>query len=189
MDTIRIMQDPSPGSPRENENMGTMIAFHGRYKLGDDDHGFKADDHNGWDALESAILKEHGRDAVILPLYLYDHSGITMNTTGFACRWDSGQVGFIVASKATIRENYGVGRVTAKLRERAVAHLVAEVAEYAQYLEGDVYGFTVENEDGEPLNSCWGFYGSDQFKNGMSEHFTADQHDALREAANNISYA
>lgn len=38
----------------------------------------------------------------ILPLYLYDHSGITMNTTGFSCPWDSGRVGFIFAAQATI---------------------------------------------------------------------------------------
>ena len=30
---------------------------------------------------------------VFLPLYLFDHSGITMNTSGFSCPWDSGQVG------------------------------------------------------------------------------------------------
>ena len=31
----------------------------------------------------------------ILPLYLYDHSGLSMNTSGFSCPWDSGQVGWI----------------------------------------------------------------------------------------------
>ena len=31
--------------------------------------------------------------------FIYDHSGITMNTTGFSCPWDSGQVGWIYCSK------------------------------------------------------------------------------------------
>ena len=35
-------------------------------------------------------LVEQMEGMVILPLYLYDHSGITMNTTGFSCPWDSG---------------------------------------------------------------------------------------------------
>jgi len=26
--------------------------------------------------------------AVILPLYLYDHGGVTMNTVGYSCSWD-----------------------------------------------------------------------------------------------------
>ena len=37
-------------------------------------------------------LVEQMDGMVILPLYLYDHSGITMNTCGFSCPWDSGQV-------------------------------------------------------------------------------------------------
>jgi hypothetical protein len=186
METIRIMQDPSPSSPRSNENMGTMIAFHRNYNLGDKDHGFSTKDYNGWDEMEAGIRKEYGRDAVILPLYLYDHSGITMNTTGFSCRWDSGQVGFIVASLDSVRESYGIKRVTRKQRTRALEHLVAEVAEYAQYLEGDVYGFVLEDENGHPVDSCWGFYGSDPFKNGMADHFAPEQHEALKEAAKNI---
>ena len=43
-------------------------------------------------------LVEQMDGMVILPLYLYDHSGITMNTCGFSCPWDSGQVGWIYAS-------------------------------------------------------------------------------------------
>ena len=50
------------------------------------------------------IVKEEN---VILPLYLYDHSGITMNTTGFSCGWDSGVVGFIYCSKKDFREETG----------------------------------------------------------------------------------
>ena len=44
---------------------------------------------------------------VILPLYLYDHSGITISTRPFSCPWDSGQVGWIYASKDTFREMTG----------------------------------------------------------------------------------
>ncbi len=44
---------------------------------------------------------------VILPLYLYDHSGITMSTGAFSCRWDSGQVGWIYAEKKKFIEETG----------------------------------------------------------------------------------
>lgn len=177
---VRIIAESNPESPRQWDNMGTMIAFHGRYALGDKDHGFNAHDYNGWDEMEAAILKEH-KDGVILPLYLFDHSGITMNTTGFHCPWDSGQVGFIVASAAKIRENYQVKRITAKVRERALEHLRSEVETYDQYLRGDVYGFVIEGgeHDGD---SCWGFFGDDPFTNGMSEHVPEELHDQLRNA-------
>jgi hypothetical protein len=184
MTTIRIMQDDdNTESPREWCNMGTMIAFHGRYALGDKDHGFNSRDYNGWDELKAAILKEHGKDALILPLYLYDHSGITMNTTGFSCQWDSGQVGFIVASTAKVRETYNVKRVTPKLRKQALESLVGEVEVFDQFIRGDVYMFVVEDDAGNVINSCGGFYGSDPMTNGMAEHIDDSLHDKLREAA------
>lgn len=43
----------------------------------------------------------------ILPLYLYDHSGLTMNTCGFSCPWDSGQVGWIYCSHKKMEEETG----------------------------------------------------------------------------------
>ncbi len=44
---------------------------------------------------------------IILPLFLYDHSGITMSTGPFSCPWDSGQVGWIYASKKTFIDETG----------------------------------------------------------------------------------
>ena len=46
-----------------------------------------------------------------LPLYLYDHSGITMNTGGFSCSWDSGQMGWIYATKEDIQKEYGLSLI------------------------------------------------------------------------------
>lgn len=86
---------------------------------------------------------------VILDLYLYDHSGLTMNTTGFSCPWDSGQVGFIYMSNSTA-EKEGIKDIEACLK--------AEVEEYDQYLRGEVYGYVLK-ENGEEPDSCWGFYG------------------------------
>lgn len=183
MTTITIQQDGNPESPRSWDNVGTMITFHGRYDLGDKDHGFNHEDYASWEDMGAAIAKQYGKGCIILPLYLYDHSGITMNTTGFHCRWDSGQVGFIVASAETIRKNFMVKRITAKVRERAAASLVGEVETFDQYIRGDVFGFIVKDDDGKVTDSCWGFYGTDPMENGMSDHFTADQHDMLREAA------
>ena len=55
----------------------------------------------------------------MLPLYLYDHSGITMNTTGFNDRWDSGQVGFIYTTKDRVTELMGEKNVTKDWKTRA----------------------------------------------------------------------
>lgn len=96
--TYKVVHDEDAPNPRkEFDCFGKMVCFHRRYDLGDK-HDLKAEDFNGWDELE-AYLKEDLKAAVVLPLYLYDHSGITINTTGFSCPWDSGQVGFTYATE------------------------------------------------------------------------------------------
>lgn len=156
--TIRVMADPDGESPREWDNLGTMVCWHNRYNLGD------VDGEREYESPES-FLEEIGDDVIILPLYLYDHSGITMNTTGFSCPWDSGQVGYIYVSLEKVREEYKWKRITKKRREHIEKYLTGEVETYDMFLRGDVYGFNItrEDEDGEEvdIDSCWGFYGGD----------------------------
>lgn len=109
---------------------------------------------------------------MILPLYLYDHGGITIRTSSFSCSWDSGQVGWIYVTKTRLRKELEVEQITKDIIRQAEKILRAEVETYDQYLTGKVYGFTVyEAEDGcfAELESCGGFYGSNPKKNGMLE--------------------
>jgi hypothetical protein len=155
---IEIIPEEHPENPREWDNLGTMVCFHGSYNLGDE-HEYRHQDYSGWEEMKNAIIKNEDV-AVILPLYLYDHSGITMNTTGFHCPWDSGQVGFIFISKEKARKEYGYKRVSNKLKERLAEYLKAEVGTYDQYLIGDVYGYRITKGE-EELDSCWGYFGTD----------------------------
>jgi hypothetical protein len=124
--TIQIAQDQSPSSPREDDNLGTMICFHGRYNLGDS-HKLSIDEAKRLETSESVIA---------LPMYMYDHSGITINTTGFSCPFDSGKIGFIYVTKEKIRQEYSWKKLTKKRIE-------------------------IINNDKTVDESCWGFYGSE----------------------------
>jgi hypothetical protein len=163
---LEILQDESPESPREWDNMGTMICFHRRYNLGDKNDIINSDDFSSWGEQREWIEKNI-KPCVILPLYLYDHSGITMNTTGFSCGWDSGQVGWIFVTKEQVRKEYNVKRITKDIVEKVTKVLEGEVETYDQYLTGDVYGYRVSkievcdkgHEHDEELDSCWGYYG------------------------------
>ena len=168
MNTLKIMQDTDTMSPREWDNIGQMVCFHKRYTLGDE-HSYDSDDYNSWDEFEKALHKEHDI-AVILPLYLYDHSGITMKTTGFSCRWDSGQVGFIFVTKDKVRKEYNVKRISKSLLDKVESLLKSEVYTYDQYLTGDTYFFELVDENGNTLDSCCGFFGRDPKENGMSDY-------------------
>jgi hypothetical protein len=68
---------------------------------------------------------------------------ITINTGGYSCPWDSGQVGFIYASREKIREAYNWKVITKKREEKIRGYLRDEVKVYDQYLTGDVYGYKV----------------------------------------------
>jgi len=124
--------------------------------------------------LVADIVQRH---FVILPLYLYDHSGITMSTSRFSCPWDSGQVGFIYMSLKDAQREYDAlikyeqehpewKRVVEykDAYDFANKRLNSEVEVYDQCLTGQVYGYIVEDEDGNELDSCWGNYGLDYCK-------------------------
>ena len=151
--TIKIERDGDAESPREWDNVGTMVCWHSRYNLGDEQPSVSYQDYRI--GIEARLDKYY----FILPLYLYDHSGITMNTGGFSCSWDSGQVGFIYVTKEKAREEYGFKRLTKERIQKVFEFLDSEVKTYAAYLEGDVYGYVIEGNDID--DSCWGYVGPD----------------------------
>lgn len=66
-----------------------------------------------------------------------------MNTVGYSCPWDSGQVGFIAVSKAKVREEGGWKQLTQQRIAMIERGLKGEVETYDQFLRGEVYGFRV----------------------------------------------
>lgn len=129
-----------------------------------------------------------------LPLWMYDHGGITMScgvrTGQYADQWDSGQAGWIVTTKvAAIQE---IGYAEADWRDRSTELMQAEVEEYDQYLTGDVYCFTLysatpveegEDPDWEEEDSCGGFFGSDILTNGIEDRVGNGLREALESGA------
>lgn len=161
---IVVKVDDHPSDPREWDNLGKMVCFHRRYNLGDK-HEYRHEDYNGWEEMKEAIVKEEDA-VVILPLFLYDHSGITMSVGDFGDRWDSGQVGWIYASRKDVREWYNVKRVTKHIVERVESALRSEVETYDAYITGEVYSYSVYeiqvcDKDHEHLHfkdGCGGYY-------------------------------
>lgn len=96
------------------------------------------------------------KSAVIEPLYLMDHSGISMSTSPYSCPWDSGQVGFAVITHEEIIQEFG--EVTKDTLTQAKANIEGEVSDYDLYLTGEVYYYQY-HEDGELVSSCGGLCG------------------------------
>lgn len=166
--TLKIVKDENPETPRSWDNLSQMIFF-GKHKSYGDDHKVDNLIYHNWDALQKAIAEDLDV-AVVKPIYLYSHSGETISTKPFSCRWDSGQIGFAIVKKQAIREEYSIKRVTQKYIDLAEKILKAEVETLDQYVSGDVYGFELLDENDNVDDSCWGFYGSDIKTNGILDN-------------------
>lgn len=147
------------------------------------------------------LLERNG--VVALPVYMYEHSGITMNTGGFSCPWDSGQAGWIYTTKKEILDTCGSYKndkgnyikVTDKnWKKAAYQWMIDEVKTYDMYLQGEIYGYILDELDmdcqssvdsemhvleeddmewDEDVDSCWGFF-SDKWGDELIEEIVKD---------------
>jgi hypothetical protein len=165
--TINIYQDEDPGNPMtEWDNLGSIVAWHRNYDLctldvstngreQKDLHFPTPDDFKEW-------LTEN--PSIVLPLFLFDHSGISVSTSSAHYRmcdsagWDWGQVGWVFCTKKKVRSEYGRRRISTKVLALAEEVMRSQVNDFDKYLTGQVYGYTIENHAGEDVESCWGFY-------------------------------
>ena len=166
---IEIHTDDNPENPRtEWDNFGHMICWHRNYDLTDKDQ----------DKRTPEEMREYFKEthALVLSLYLYDHSGITMRTSPFSCPWDSGQVGYIYALPEEIKKEYKCKQITPTIRRKAFKLLEGEVETFDNYLTGSVYGYVVT----ETGDSCWGFFGDTKYmieeaKGGIDYHIKRER--------------
>lgn len=198
---ITIHTDEFPLNPRkEYGNAATMACQYGNYDLGDgtlellydaliEDPMFESC-YEGHPDSKRYINPNSPSDCIeaaqrfgfeVLPLYLYDHSGLTISTSSFSCPWDSGMVGVIFMSKQDMRDNFNVKKVTKFIREKARDLMKAEVEDYDYYLTGQCYGYSIykDKDSLDEIESCYGFIGDLEYvtwsaKNaadGIVDHF------------------
>lgn len=153
-----LIQETDCQSPRDWDNIGHMFCSHREYELGDKDIDISTKNFNGWSEIEVYLYKEM-KAVVVLPLWLYDHSGISMAIIphGQHRDWDCGQVGFIYATKEDLKRE-GITKA------RAEKNLRQEVETYNQYLTGDCYCLVKETYDKDKnyidhdtLGGCYGY--------------------------------
>ena len=159
-----LINDENGYNPREDNNIGIMVCFHRRYTLGDKTE-LKSDNFNDWEELYNHLKKEE-KAICILPLYLYDHSGISIKVGSFIghaqhAEWDSGQVGFIYTTKEQLNK---IG-VTTKSKKKIETYLRNEVETYNHYITGECYELVKElyGKDKEQIDydTLGGFLGYD----------------------------
>lgn len=169
---VSIYVDQDPSDPRKDfDNLTTLTCWHRRVNLGDKRI-------NGETTAKELIrsLRNQGEKVLaLIPLYLYEHGGITMSTRPFLCRFDSGQVGWGYVTQTDADKMGCVGPTYNKsVFENAIRE---EVESYNDYLAGRCYGYQVEGRDGDNLDSCWGFLGDIDYVRSeakIAAEFTTD---------------
>lgn len=138
------------------------------------------------EALPSAILEEIDvkgamdvmeKHAVWLPLWLYDHSGLSMSCGApeYYDQWDSSMIGWIVYFKPKYFSSQ-------TWREDGLDIMQGDVAEYNKFLEGDIWSYTIyESVDGawDEIDYAGGFLGDDLDENGMLDVMELDLYEAI----------
>lgn len=143
---VTIKQDTDAEAPFSH---GITIYYNqsSRYTLGENNVSATT-----LDDLERASKDKDG-DIYGFPVYAMVHGTISLQLTPFYCPFDSGRSGIVTVDRDLFESED-------EAREAAGYH----VEEFSGYIGGDVYGFEVTDEDGEVLDSCWGFYGFDYCK-------------------------
>lgn len=149
-----VFNDEEPMNPREDaEMLGTMVHCSTTYLLGD--KRVRRED------LEGLPEKWQGEPVIALPVYAYIHGGVTISTSPFTCRWDSGLAGFIFITHAKAKSEYNRKHLSKKFIDKIKSYLEAEVKEFDKYLTGEVYGYqTFDVLTGAIIDSCWGIFDS-----------------------------
>lgn len=170
--TLKIMiDDGGTESPLEHDSAVIMAVFHRHYtnpaegKLIPKPFGAGYwDMSNVEDAQAFRKANAHASAPyVVFPLFMYDHSGTSYRCSEggnpFSCPWDSGRVGIIAMKKSELSKpgkHYGKGANTYVGKPYLEqAQQTCEI--YTAWANGEVYGYAVENEEGDMLDSCWGF--------------------------------
>lgn len=195
---LDIYNDENPGNPREySDNFGVIVYKHRQYNLGDVEikgdvceflmelMEFKETRVEWWyrrygspgNELLQALLAEFSKHHIWMPIFLYDHGGISLSTTSFIgkahhAEWDSGMCGFIYVTSKKAKEEFPNDLDYAS---KALNLLNEEFETFKEYAEGEVYGFILYEEQKCDLghrhlvekDACWGFYGYDHQKSGL----------------------
>lgn len=158
--TIKIYQDEDyQESPDDwGDKSVFLVGFHRDFTIKRDGFGIEVCRAIAGDKDEDEHVLDRAKEVKkqyhVFGLEAYIHGGIALALSQEGNfpdrRWDVSQLGMVFVAKKE-------ARTRAKARE--LAHGLIET--WKQNLSGDIYGYVVEDKDGEHLDSCWGYYGDD----------------------------
>ena len=180
---ICVHYDDCAESPRDWDNVCTILSARGNWDVGDKEWSLGRDEAR---AKYEELKADH--NIYMRPIYMYDHSGQTISLTPFGDPWDSGIFGYIFVSKDTMLKE--TNATEENWQERAQQIMESEIETYDAYITGSVYGFVIQEEQIVKhhnistderwedtswcvVDSCYGFYGDDFNESGLIAEATS----------------
>ena len=166
-----ISYDYDSDSPRNWSNFSILIIRNG---LGDNDKYLNRElertqyeVNNAEDHLElmKEIVEEHLDSKVIYADFIskYEHSGVRY-FIGQSSGWDYSNIGFVFVTEDSLKE---IG-----CAEEDIEKIVeAEIETFSQWANGDVYRFTLYDDEGNEEDSLGGIYGLEEIKEYLPEEW------------------
>ena len=169
---LEIITDDCCESPRTWDNLTVIVAIKNNHNTIGDIQVNSSE--------ELRELLEDKKAKFAMPLYIYEHSGMslkcfedkTMVGYPYNDQWDAGCIGMVFTTEALLKEA-GLFNSTKK---EIIEYMKAEVDTYSQWCNGECYGFRLSKwskcdkcnqvEDKE-IDSCYGFLGWDHDMNGL----------------------
>lgn len=172
-----IRQDNDCDSPRQDINLGYFITRDRSYKSPDEnwllekivaETGDVANDQKHHIKLITEQIEAETNEKVlaIYPVTKYEHSGIVYSLGNYK-GFDYSTNGFYIITDKTQDE---VGTK----KENWEEVIKAEIDAYNKWLNGEVYRFTLYDNDGDVIESCAGFYNIEDIKNCLPEEWKSE---------------
>jgi hypothetical protein len=138
--SLKIEHDPDCESPLANDDAVKVVILHRNHE-------------NPTPALSSVTVLEqwcqqYATDYAVFPLFMLDHSGVSFSTKDFNDRWDSGRVGVIALKRSEFHHSADLEKVAQDTLDL-----------YTDWCNGQCFGYIIEDEHEEQLDSCWGYIG------------------------------
>lgn len=160
--TIEIGYDEYAESPR-GWHASKIVAWHPRYAIGEE--YIPRDEVRGdiSQLIDDGVMSvdDYSELMTYSNLYMLDHSGISISTSPFSCPWDSGQVGYVYLTRESGEEN------NIKNEKEAIELIQSEIECYDRYIRGDIYYYSIVDQQGEIIDSLYGI--DDSIDNIMKE--------------------
>ena len=144
--SVRIEQDELVENPFQYDDVFTLYSNHRYFSPDKRKMEELFNEEGNLPTLEQ--LNSSRSDYDHFRIYSYEHGMMTVSASPFSCPWDSGLLGIVAVKKADVEDT-----------EKAFENYVKTLD---QLLQGDVYAYIIEDEMGEHVDACGGFYGHDE---------------------------